>query len=276
MANAMTAVTAGDITSYYNPALLPAVEYRFASASFGVLSLDRRLNFLGYTQHLPPEAGISFGIINSGVTNIDGRDFDGIPTGPMQTSENEIFLGFGNRFKGGLSFGINVKFLYYHLYTSMTSTTVGIDLGLLYPLSNLFTVGATVRDIGSKYKWDSSPVYGSLQGVSVEDEFPRLYTFGASYRLPDSLGLVSGDLEFSNVQTVILRLGVEIPIIPEVTVRGGVDRIDLKQKGNGVRPALGLTIRPPLDVLNIEFHYAYVFEPFAPSGMHLISLAAIF
>ena len=115
MGNAMTAVTTGDIVGYYNPALLSWSEYRHASASFGILSLDRHLNFLSYSQPLQPNAGISAGIINAGVSNIDGRDADGEPTGPLKTSENEIFLSFSNRFKSGFSLGITIKFLYHQL-----------------------------------------------------------------------------------------------------------------------------------------------------------------
>ncbi len=276
MGNAMTAVTGGDISAYYNPALLPYTEYRFATAAFGVLSLDRRLNFLGYGQALPPNAGISAGIINAGVSDIDGRDAEGVQTGALKTSENQAFLGFGLQMKSGWSIGINVKFLYYHLYTDMTSTTAGIDLGALVPVGSSVTIGFTVRDLLSKYKWDSSPVYGSLQGSSVSDEFPERYTLGAAWRLPDSLGIVAADLELTNRSTRTLRLGVEVPLIPEVTVRAGIDRIDLKEKGNGVAPAFGFTLRRPLEGIVPALHYAYVIEPFAPSGMHLISIAAEF
>ncbi len=276
MGNAMTAVTDGDITAYYNPALLPSAEYRSATAAFGVLSLDRRLNFLGFTQSLPPNAGISGGIINSGVTGIDGRDAEGVRTGALQTSENQIFLGFGVRLKNNLSLGINVKLLYYHLYTDMTSTTAGVDIGALYPVSRSLTLGFTIRDILSKYKWDSSPVYGSLQGSSVTDQFPRQYTVGASYRLPDSLGTVAADLQFSSAGTAILRAGVEVPLLPELALRAGIDRIDLKEKGNGVSPSAGFTLRKPLDGFVPSLAYAYVVEPFAPTGMHLISVAASF
>ena len=90
MGNAMSAVSSGDLAGYYNPALLPYAPGRYGAASFGFLSLDRTLNFLQYTQPLPPMAGLSLGIINSGVSNIDGRDSDGEPTGPMKTSENQI------------------------------------------------------------------------------------------------------------------------------------------------------------------------------------------
>ncbi len=276
MGNAMTAVTTGEIFSYYNPALLPFSESRVGTAALGVLGLDRRLNFLGYTQALPPMAGISAGIINAGVTDIDGRDSDGKQTGALRTSENEVFLSFATRLKAGLSLGLTIKLLYYQLYTDVSSTTAGIDFGVLYPVNDELTVGATVRDVDSKYKWDSSKLYGSMNGVSTSDDWPALYTIGAAYKLPDSLGVISTDIEFSSVKTVILRAGAEVPIIPEVAVRAGIDRVDLKDKGNGVKPAFGLTIRKSFDGFTPALNYAYVFEPFSPSGIHMISLSAAF
>jgi len=276
MGNAMTAVTTGDLFSYYNPAALPFTEYRIASAALGVLSLDRKLNFLGYSQALPPNAGISAGIINAGVSDIDGRDSDGEPTGPLRTSENEVYLGFATRFKAGLALGINVKLLYYHLYTDISSTTAGIDIGALYAVSNSLTLGATIRDVESRYKWDSSKLYGSLHGTSTEEKFPTLFTFGAAFRVPDSLGIVAADIEFSSEKTIIARIGVEVPIIPELTVRAGIDQMDLKERGNGIRPAFGFTVRKDLDGFTPALHYAFVIEPFAPTGMHMLTLGASF
>ena len=275
MGNALTAVTSGDIVGYYNPALITWAEYRHVSASFGILSLDRQLNFLSYSQGLKPTAGISAGIINAGVSNIDGRDGDGEPTGPLKTSENEIFLSFSNRFKAGFSLGLTIKFLYYHLYTDVSSTTVSFDFGLLVPISELLTVGATVRDLNSRYKWDTSTIYGQ-QGTSRSWDFPQLYTVAAAYKLPDSLGLVAIDIEASNKKTLMLKFGVEIPLIPEVAVRAGMDRIDLKEKGNGVKPTFGFTARKDLDTWTPSVNYAFVIEPFAPSPMHIISLSVIF
>ena len=275
MGNAMTAVTTGDIFGYYNPALISWTEYRSVSASFGILSLDRHLNFLGYSQQLRPNAGISAGIINAGVSNIDGRDADGEQTGPMKTSENEVFFSFSNKFKAGFSLGITIKLLYYHLYTDVSTTTVGLDAGFLMPVSNAVTIGATVRDMNSKYRWDTSPVYGQ-QGTTSTEEFPELYTIGASWKLPDSLGLVSADFEASNKKTLTARLGVEVPLIPELTVRAGVDRIDLKEKGNGIEPAFGFTARRVLGDWTPAVNYAFVLEPFSPTAMHIVSLSMNF
>ena len=275
MGNAMTAVTTGDLAGYYNPALLPWSRFRQGSATFGVLSLDRSLNFLSYSQPVPPNAGISVGIINAGVSNIDGRDANGDPTGPLRTSENEISLGFGARLKSGLSLGINVKLLYYHLYTDIASTTAGVDFGLAYTVRDVVTIGATVRDFGSRYKWNTSNLYGDLGG-ETENDFPQLYTLGLAWMLPDSIGTVAADLEFSSVKTMIGRLGVEVPLIPELTVRAGVDRIDLKESGNGVRPAFGFTARKDFNDWTPAVEYAFVLEPFAPNGMHIISISVRF
>ncbi len=283
MGNAMIAVPGGDVNGYYNPAILPYSGYRSLSASFGILSLDRRLNFLSYSQPLQPDAGISIAIINSGVSEIDGRDSDGEPTGPLQTSENQAILSFANRFKGGFSLGINLKLLYHHLYTGVTSVTVGIDAGLYVPITKAFSAGAAVKDISSKYKWDTANLYGQ-NGNTTTDEFPLLYAAGIAYLLPDSLGVIAVDIEASNSSSLFGKAGVEFFIIPEIAVRGGIDRIDLKEKGTGVRPSAGFTVRTSLQddtlpLVNpdmIAVNYAYVIEPFASTGIHFISLSVGF
>lgn len=289
MGNALTAVTRGDAVGYYNPAALPFAEYRYASASFGILSLDRRLNFLSYTQPLGGgyttdtlsdkkrrnRAGISAGIINSGINNIDGRDSDGEPTGLLKTSENQVFLGFGTQLQNGLAIGVNVKYLYHHLYTDVNSNTFGLDIGVLFPISSSLTIGATAQDFLSKYSWNTNTIYGQ-NGTRVDDKFPQRYTVGASYFLLDSLALAAVDLQFSNQSTVAMRFGVEVPLLPELTIRAGMDRIDLKEKGNGVRPSFGFTARKNFDELTPAINYAFVVEPFTSSGMHMISLSMIF
>lgn len=282
MGNALTAVTSGDVVGYYNPALTPWAAYRNASASFGILSLDRNLNFLSYTQPLAPRAGLSAGIINAGVSDIDGRDSDGEPTGPLKTSENLVFLCFGNRFQSGFTIGITIKFLYHHLYTDVSSTTVGIDFGLLVPVSNALTLGGTIRDINSKYRWDTGQLYGNQRGNSTLEEFPLLYTLGAAYKLPDWFGagdstaVIAADLEISDKKTLIGRVGVEILLIPEISLRAGVDRINLKEKGTGVKPTFGFSARQSYGTWTPAITYAFVLESFSPSPAHIVSLSVIF
>ena len=275
MGNAMSAVTSGDVVAYYNAALTPSAMYRHASASFGILSLDRRLNFVSYTQPLRPKAGISIGIINAGVSEIDGRDSDGRQTGALRTSENQIFLGFAVRPADALQLGVTLKLYYYQLYTDVASTTVGIDFGALYRAGNGVDVALTVRDINSRYKWDTSTLFGQ-NGQTTEDVFPLLITGGVALTLPDSIALISAEVEASNRSSVIVRAGVEAPLVPAFAVRAGIDRVDLKGEGTGVRPSFGFTARTSIGSWTPALHYALVLEPFSPSPIHMISLSVAF
>jgi hypothetical protein len=233
------------------------------------------LNFARIAVPVKPRAGVSFSIINSGVSNIDGRDADGVPTGALKTSENQAALSFGIRFSERVSAGISFKFYYYHLYTDMNSTTVGVDAGLLYRLSPSVTLAGTIRDIKSKYKWDSSKLFGTA-GSTSDDVFPMLYSIGGAYRVLDSLAIVALELQFSNQSTTIVRGGLEVRIVPEFTVRAGVDRVDLHDKGMGVIPSFGFTARTSLDGWSPSLHYAFAAEPFASRGYHVITLEAGF
>lgn len=275
MGNAMSAVTSGDIVGYYNPALIAFTATRHATASFGILSLDRKLNFLEYTQQVPPLAGVSAGIINSGVSAIDGRDADGEQTGPLHTAENQVLLGFAIKIKEWLSVGLNFKLHLFQLYTDVSSTTVGMDLGVLYIPTQDLRIAFTARDLTSKYKWDTTPLYGT-SGTTSTDNFPKLFILGASYQLPDSIALIAAEWELSNPGTSTVRAGAEVPVIRELTLRAGVDRVDLKDKGMGVRPAFGFTLRTDLNGWTPAVNYAFILEPFSPSGMHMISLGVTF
>ena len=275
MGNAMSAVPTGELASYYNPALLPFAATRSGSASMGILSLDRSLNFLSFTMPLPPKAGLAISVINAGVSKIDGRDGDGEQTGALRTSENQASLGFAIRFTPVFSAGVNVKLHYYHLYTDVSSTTMGFDFGTFYMITPELGAAITVRNVGSRYKWDTGPLFGQ-NGQTSEEAFPQLYTAGLSYQLDDSLGVIDAEIEFSNKETILARAGLEMTILPEFSARAGIDRVDLKEKGNGVKPSIGFTFRKPLGGWTPAVHYAFIIEPFSPTDMHIITVSVAF
>ena len=274
MGNALTALNQGEIHAYYNPALTPFAAERTASASFGIMSLDRYINFLDYVQAAKPTAGISAGLINAGVRNIDGRDRDGIHTEDYSTTENQFFLNFANRFDERVSLGVTIKLYYSKLFDQVSSTTVGFDAGALVLVTDELTLGFVVQDIGSKYNWDTAPLYGQ-SGTQTKDKFPILYRLGSSYKLP-GYGTITLDIESSSEKTTIIRFGGEYEVHEYFLLRGGVDRWNLKDNTAGVKPAFGFGLRKPFDGWTPLLDYAYVFEPFSPSGIHIISLAVKF
>ncbi len=274
MGNALTAVIDGDVTSFYNPAVTPFLTDRVAAVSYGLLSLDRSLNTLSYSQAIKPTAGFSVGIINSGVSNIDGRDADGFQTGALFTSENQFSFSFANRMSKVISLGIALKIYYYRLYENVSSTDLGIDAGGIARLSDNLTLGIAVQDIGSKYKWDTSNLYGD-QGNSTIEPFPLLRKIGLSYAFDDNAGLISLDFENSNENTNIIRMGGELPLSEFFTIRAGLDHWDLQDPAQAA-PTFGFTVRTSSAKLTPVINYAYVIEPYGLFGMHILSLSTRF
>lgn len=275
MGNALTAVTSGDISTYYNPALAAFSEQRTAAASVGLLSLDRSLNFLSYTQAIKPTAGISFGLINAGVGSIDGRDADGFHTEDYSTFENQFFLAFSNRVDPRVSIGIGVKLYYSKLFDQVKSTTVGFDGGICIRATDELTIGGVIQDINSKYKWDSKSLY-DVNGKTTEDKFPTLQRIGLAYLVPGTGGLISGEFEHSSEGTNVIRVGAEYTLTENFAARGGVDRWDFSSDATGIKPTFGFTVKNSFNGWSPAISYAYIIESFAPAGMHIITVSAAF
>ncbi len=274
MGNALTAVIGGEVSSYYNPALPAFATVRHAGASFGILSLDRYLNYLSYTQPIDPTGGVSIGLINAGVRDIDGRDSDGDHTALYSTYENQIYLSFSNRIDENVSIGVTMKLYHSKLFEGVTTSTVGFDAGILFTPVERVAVGLVLQDIGSKYKWNTKDVNST--GRETEDKFPMLKRLGVSYTLPGSGAIAAVDVEHASGGSVVFRSGVEYRIIREFTLRGGADRIDVGEDATGVKPTFGFSLEKPLDGWSPSLSYAYTHESFAPNGYHMITLSAIF
>lgn len=273
MGNALTAVREGELTGYYNPALAPFQTSPTGAASLGLLSLDRRLNFLSYTQALKPSGGISVGIINAGVSNIEGRDGDGHLTDTYSTSENVFLFSFGLRPTSKFSAGVTAKVLYYSLFEGISTTTAALDVGVLFILSNEWTVGAVVQDINAKYRWDSTPLYGR-DGNTTTDRFPVRKRIGVSYAPSFYSATVSAEFEAIEDEA-LTRVGVELSPFRGIQFRGGIDQISFSGKLNA-KPSLGLTVQTPIDKWKPALHYTYVFEPYSAGNLHFLSISLTF
>lgn len=289
MGNAMSSITTGNLVSYYNPALSPFQQNNYAQVGYSFLSLDRSLNYLSFTRKFDffsskdtssnkkptRTAGISAGIINSGVSGIDGRDNNGIKTGELSTSENQIFLGVANRFSEKLSIGLAIKLYYYSLYEEVSSSALGLDIGLLYRINNNWNVSAMISDINSKYEWDTTPIYDQ-EGLSTRDEFPMLMKVGVSYTNLEIKLLTALEYERSNFGTNIIRFGAEYNLYENLFVRGGIDQFNLSNTEAGFKPALGFSYSKSFGDILIGVDYAFMIEQYSPTDRHIIGVNFIF
>jgi hypothetical protein len=273
MANALSAVNAGDETGYYNPALVPFQAHPNALLSAGFLPLDRNLNFASYTQSLKPAGGFSLALINAGVSKIEGRSLDGQPTETYSTSENEFLFTFGTKLRPEFAVGVSAKILYYSLFEGVKSTTVGFDLGILYTPADAWSVGLVVADINSKYKWDTSQLYGA-DGNTTVDRFPLRRKLAICYAPGFLRGRIAGEVEW--IGTVLVsRIGTEIAIHENVTVRGGIDQIDFGGRINA-KPSIGFSVHTAVGSWEPTVDYGYILEPYASGGIHMLSLRVSF
>lgn len=286
MGNAMSAVTTGNIVSYYNPALSVFQEQSNVQLGYTFLSLDRSLNFLNFTKRfqfvsdkdsidgnpvIKSTAGISAGVINAGVSNIEERDNQGIKSGDLSTSENQFFLAFANQFSRRVTLGIAVKFYYYSLYDEMSTNSVGIDLGALVRLSEEINLSLMLSDVNAKYKWDSSPVY-ETEGNSFENKFPLYKKVGLSYSSKQR-GLAAGiEWEGSNAGTNYLRFGAEYNIFDALFIRAGLDRWNLSNSEMPVRPSFGFSFARNISTFMASVDYAFVVEPYSSGDKHIIGI----
>lgn len=314
LGNAGSAVTIdGELQPYYNPALLAFSSFYTAIASYSYLPLDRKLNFISVTGKIGPDAGIGFSWINSGVANIDGRDADGNQTGTFSTSENLFMLSFANRFDENLSFGINMRGYLANFYKGLSSSfSLGFDVGGAYRLNldslSALSFGVVVADIASKYKWDTTPIYGQ-QGNLTTDNLPLSLRMGTAYSreklfgftlvmvaasvevqslafegqkrittIQDGVAVESYETESIRKSETHLNLGVMLQPVRILKFRLGVDRLGLQGVSftEIARPTIGFSVEYPMQTVLTLIDYAYVFESYAPAGMSVISVGARF
>jgi hypothetical protein len=269
MGNAMVAVHSGDLNGFYNPSAILFQKHRIASVSYGFLSLDRSHNALYYTQPIDSNAAVSFGVLNAGVSGIDGRDVDGFHTEYYSTSENMFSLSFALKIRKVI-FGLTTKIFYYRLFDEVSSSTLGIDFGALYPLSDRITIAAAYRDMNSKYKWETTDLYGQF-GNSTTENFPSRTIVGSTYSFPDNSGLISFEYELS-ASVDIIRFGGEYTPAEAVTFRAGLDGWELDDKTRA-HPSFGITVRPGVEIWNPALTYSYIVEPYRLFTIHVISIS---
>jgi hypothetical protein len=281
MGNAMTSVISGDVTGSYNPSLSAFQDNHLINLNYSFLSLDRSLNFVSYTKNfkLPNQseggAGITFSWLNAGVSKIDGRDMDGFKIGEFSVNENQFLFAPSIRVSDKIALGVGFKFYYSKLFEEVTSTSFGFDIGGLYKVNDKINVGLTIKDINSKYQWSTTDLYGQL-GNQTDEKFPKLYTLGVSYLLPNSFGVVSVDYETSNKKSNIVRIGTEIRPIKDINFRAGIDRFDFsaEDKIGGARAMFGIGYQKNLKNYVVGIDYSFVIEPYTHNPFQ--TLTAVF
>ncbi|MFO7891585.1 MAG: DUF5723 family protein [bacterium] len=261
-----------EYSSYYNPAGLVFLKGKYFSSTINSMSLDRNFFCLLYAQSFENmdeeniRAGFSAGVISAGVSNIDGRDFNGIHTQNYSTSENCFFFSFALMPVPFLSLGVSGKVLYYRLPGvareggNLSSTGFGLDFGMMVKVRDNLSLGISIKDIRAKYSWDTQKVYE--KGTQTIDEFPVIFRAGAAYDSLFNRITVTFDIEKAEFFPASFYAGFEMQVVKCLTLRSGL-----------LNGHITFGFGTELSVWNrkMYFNYGYVSEPAAPDNMNIFT-----
>ncbi len=275
---------------YYNPAAVPYQKSKTAVVSYRKLSLDRSLMYAGFSLPLQPEmsrlrskhdvrqtkAGLAFGIMRAGISDIEGRDSNGEVYETFTWSDNLFHGSFSLMPYDMLAIGVSIKWMMNAVPKvkeddkTLFSNGLGVDLGLqVVPLSNL-RFGFQIRDLGSKIKWETSDVWGDDSGEK-DDVLPTQLRLGAAWDPIWDLTIASdivvypqiiGD-DYDALQTLI---GVEYRQVyfndNQVAFRAGYQ---------GFAPTFGFGLDMLIRHINVELDYAFLLERESSDGAHVLT-----
>jgi hypothetical protein len=299
MGNALTAVHQEGAYGYYNPAMA-ATPNEFIQLDFSssAMAFDRQLHMVSAQFQLPPSAGISVSLINGRIGDIDGRTQSGYYTETFSTSEYQLLTNFGIRFSDTFWGGVGIKVNLADFHSDVSSeTSIGLDAGL-YKQSGKVGIGIAVQDLFAQTNYDTSELFGSNTGGARSDSYPTRFKLGVSYQHNPEL-LVSADYEIrvltaevKSYETQLLegrpvtsavrseittnsqigRIGARYRLHPRVTVRSGLQAIDINHDSISLQPTAGFSLHLPFDRLSPAIDYAFVREPSNISTMHVFSI----
>ncbi len=268
MGGAQTDVADDGFAAFYNPGGLPFLEKRRFSTTYSLLSLDRKIQYISYSQSLKPQAGLSLFWLGAGTDKIDGRDLSGNHTFDLSESMNIFGLSFANRFHDKVALGLTIKVFRHTLdlvSDKLSADDLFFDIGLMVlPLKDL-KVGIQLKDTNGGLSWDTQNIF--TRGTTSVDSIPYIINTGASYILKDKY-LISTTLEFNQLLEEKFRLGLEYQVNELYALRIGTndDRIAF---GGGLLYSVPGSIET-------EINYAFQQEFSGEGGTHLFSWEFIF
>jgi len=276
MGNALIATESQGIYGYYNPALSARTKSgNQLDFSTALMSFGRSLHSLNATFALPPEAGISVALLNANVEGIDGRTGSGYSTDEFSTHEYQLLTAFGIRFHDKLSAGIGIKLNLANYHPELSNTKgVGFDVGLLYTITETFSVGFALQDLLASYTWNSSELYGGESQAGDTERFPTRYTLGSALQVEPQL-LIAFSYGLLNQDSLIfhqLNIGANWDLHERLNIRAGWQIDDLEQVAISNRPSAGFSVHLPFDSLAPSVDYAFLLEPNQISSMHVFGL----
>jgi len=218
----------------YNPAGLGGLQRPLFATSYRAMGLDRSLGYLTLAFVTRQEAVIGINWLYAGSGSVAARNSDGDLLGDdISFNNHNVAIIFAKRFEDLLSLGTRLAYLQASL-GDLSAFSVSFDFGAMLHLSDLvdrekrdlmpvqdIQVGVTVKNIGAKYRWDSSEMDGSGLGVIQDDKVPIEFGLGASAKFLKQKLVLAADLAKNIEQAFMPRVGAEYLAYADLALRTG-------------------------------------------------------
>jgi hypothetical protein len=286
MSGAYTAISNEPSSIFNNPAGIGFLPNKpTISSSISSYGLGRSQASLLWGQRLNRDFGIGFGILSYNSDKFMGRDGFGNETGTLQDWQYAMALSAAYR-KESMSLGITAKYLKHRLSGSDTyATGAAIDIGTKFDIFEVFTIGLTMKNIGSQMFWnkydsrqalnESLPYsihFGIATEFGIDDEYKinRSSETGklvSTYIPPTKYILVGLDaVLFQYDENPTILLGLEAVVHDMLSVRAGFDIYGNNITNTGIdsyeffpmnRWATGLTLKPEIENISFDLNIEY-------------------
>ncbi|MBU0702090.1 hypothetical protein KKE26_12510 [bacterium] len=256
MGGAFVALAEDGDAAYWNPAGLGLMSEEKGKRGIDISSafgsneeIGRKYYYLGYTSSVnilkKNREGMGIGLISMTVGGIErwqpsSQGGFPIPQGSFDDAERAIIIAYGNEILPGLfCVGSNLKIITHNM-DNHSASGIGVDIGLLADISAIFyrkerailgilegvKAGMVVRNNLGK-KWDSGHIDdGMLSG--------ELGMTGNILWKNKQMGRLNLTLSQEKGRTMSLSSGVEIDVLKNISIRGGINRWYLEARESGL------------------------------------------
>jgi len=231
LGGAFVALADEPLGTLWNPAGLSLLYQNEAHFETARLYEDTGLYGFGFampSRHLPSFA-VSILSLNSG--NFDRTDELNDPLGSFSETDLALLLSASKSFSPRFAMGASLKVVRQSV-EEFGATGVGGDIGLMYDLTPSLRVGASVLNVGGP----------NLSLRTTQETFPVHYRGGLAARVLNGKGLLSGEIDQTDVTGLTMHVGGEYWLYPQVAVRFGYND-DSPSGGMSYRFPSGFEVR---------------------------------
>ena len=236
LSDAMIADEYHTFQSFSNPSSLNQCSGTNYGISFFNMSLNRSIQTFYFSKGLRGDAGLSIGILRSGVSDFTGKDSFNNPTDQLSMSDYYGLLSFG--LKG---FGLSIKMHYSNLYINddhadkYSGNSIVLDFGwsksFIDDQLRLAIKGENL--INSYLNWDVDIADGFSHSYS--EDYPLILSIGSMYKINKHHQFLAqyDKINVENGYFLLSRFGYEYNSLKNYSIRLGLKGKDDFRLGFG-------------------------------------------